>query len=76
MLRVVLPWGGLYLSANDLVLRILSAGAALSIAWLMIVGSRTFAGMLRGRVEDRPGRVALISLGERVTRLRAHRNRV
>ncbi len=68
LLRVALPWGGFYLTAYDLVTRALAAAMVLSVAWLLIVASRTFAGVMRDRAPDTPGRGALIGLGERAAR--------
>lgn len=68
LLRTALPWAGFYITAYDLVTRALAAGAVLGFVWMLIVASRTFAGVMRDRADDTPGRSALIGLGERAAR--------
>jgi MscS family membrane protein len=67
-LRLAMPWGGLYLTAYDLVIRVLAAATVIGGVWFVIVATRTTAGVMRDRAANTPGRFALISLGERASR--------
>ncbi len=68
LMRATLPWAGFYITAYDLVTRALAAGVVIGAAWLTVVASRTFAGVMRDRAGETPGRTALYGLGQRAAR--------